>query len=182
MIGPCLGEFLEIAVERAAERDVQHLAPAADREQREARLDGRARVVQLDLVEVWLAGQVLRVWFQPAVPPGLDVPAAREHEPVEPAEQLDAVLGPLVIRQQHGERPGGEQRPPVPEPVVVAVVGEALRDADDRSVTHAQCPAGFSQPSSVAGRQSAPTVSDPATHGPSSGCGNFACCAFSWMP
>ena len=27
-----------------------------------------------------------------------------------------------------------------------------------------------------------PTVVEPSTHGPSSGCGNFACCSLSWIP
>jgi hypothetical protein len=78
-----LGELLQVAVQRAAERHVQDLASAADREQRETRLDGRPRVVQLDLVEVGLARQVLRVRVLATVPPGLDVAAAREHEPVQ---------------------------------------------------------------------------------------------------
>ena len=45
-----------------------------------------------------------------------------------------------------------------------------------------QCPAGRSQPSSTGGFQSVPTVFEPSTQGPSSGCGNFVCCSFSWIP
>jgi hypothetical protein len=41
---------------------------------------------------------------------------------------------------------------------------------------------GGSQPSRTGAFQSAPTVLDPSTHGPSSGCGNLQCCSFSRMP
>ena len=41
---------------------------------------------------------------------------------------------------------------------------------------------GGSQPSSTDGFQSAPTVLESSTHGPSSGCGNLQCCSFSRMP
>ena len=182
VVRAALGELHEVTVQGAAERDVQHLASATHGEQRYAAPDSQPCVVELDVVEVRLAGKVVRVRLRAAVSPRLDVPAAREHQPVETFDQLDPILGSLVVGQKHRERPGGEERPPVPEPVVVAVVGEPLRDPDDRSRAHAQCPAGFSQPSSVAGCQSVPTVSEPSTHGPSLGWGNFACCTFSWMP
>ncbi len=45
-----------------------------------------------------------------------------------------------------------------------------------------QCPAGFSQPSSTGACQSAPTVREPSTHEPSSGCGNLQWISLSWMP
>ena len=44
-----------------------------------------------------------------------------------------------------------------------------------------QC-SGASQPSSTGARQSVPTVGDPSTHGPSSGCGNFVCVRLSTIP
>jgi hypothetical protein len=46
----------------------------------------------------------------------------------------------------------------------------------------AQWPSGGSQPSCTGGCQSAPTVREPSTHGPSSGCGNLACFSLSWIP
>ena len=41
---------------------------------------------------------------------------------------------------------------------------------------------GASQPSSTGARQSVPTVREPSTHGPSSGCENFVCARLSTIP
>ncbi len=133
MVGPALGELVEVAEERAAERDVEDLAPPADAEQRHAGLDGEPRVVQLDLVELpgWL--ELLRMRLIPSVAPGLDVAPAREHQAVGSRDRLTSVGGLVKVREQHGEGARREHRTRISDPVVVAVVGEALGDHDERT-------------------------------------------------
>ena len=70
-----------------------------------------------------------------------------------------------------GEMPGGGE----------AVHAGADDEVLDRAVARHQW-SGGSQPSSTFGCQSAPTVLEFSTHGPSSGCGNLQCCSFSRIP
>ena len=78
------------------------------------------------------------------------------------------VLTPAILEQVYGA--------PMD---VLEHAGRLARDVLEHE--DPQC-SGASQPSSFGGFQSAPTVLDPATHGPSSGCGNLQCFSFSWMP
>ena len=141
VIGAAFGELLEVAVQAAPERHVEDLAPPADREQGDAAVDRESRVRQLDLVQERRGVTLETVRIRATVPVGLDVPPAGQHEGVHPLHERDPVVLVLVVRQEDGQRPGSEQRPAVPEPVVVAVVGEALRDRDDRALlAHVRVP------------------------------------------
>src|SRR5207253_9153844 len=98
-------------------------------------------------------------------------PPHAPHRPhLPPARQLVARVAPPPV----------QGRPPAAQHVLVdarRLTRDVLEDED----VHDQC-AGGPQPSSTDGCQSAPTVREFATHEPSSGCGNFACFSFNWMP
>ena len=83
----------------------------------------------------------------------------------EPADDL------AVLEADEGEAQGIVERRP----------DDALQLVF-RQLTRIAQWSGGSQPSSTAGFQSLPTVFESATQGPSSGCGNLACCSLSWMP
>ena len=75
-----------------------------------------------------------------AVPPGLDVASSRQDQTVDPLYQVDPILLPFVVREKDGEGTRCEQRAPVPVSVVVAVVGEAFRDRDQRPADQVRTP------------------------------------------
>jgi hypothetical protein len=126
-------ELVEVSVERAPERDVQDLAASAHAEDGHLVLHGEQRVGEIDLVQVGLPGQVLRVRFLATVAPGLDVSPPSQDQAVDALDQFDPVLLPFVEREEDGQGAGCEQRAPVPVAVVVAVVGEPLGDRDERA-------------------------------------------------
>jgi hypothetical protein len=77
------GELVEVPVERAPERDVQDLAPSAHAEDGHLPLHGEKRVGEIDLVQVGLPGQMLRVRFLAAVAPGLDIATPGQDQAVD---------------------------------------------------------------------------------------------------
>jgi hypothetical protein len=140
MIRTTLRELLEVSVKRPTESDVQDLAAPAHAQDGELVLDREQRVGDVDLIEVGLPGQMLRMRVLTAVSPGLDVASAGQDQTVDPLYQVDPILLPFVIREEDGEGARCEQRAPVPVSVVVAVVGEALRDRDQRAADQVRTP------------------------------------------
>src|SRR3990172_9360525 len=107
----------DVLVEAAAERDVEHLDAAADREEREPLGEGAAGQLELervarfgDLCERWVAGL--------AEVPRVHVAAARQDERVEPPPQPVAGGGAQGRRQQH-PHPPPLLPPPHPPPLPV---------------------------------------------------------------
>ena len=129
-----LGKVLH---EVAAAGDVQELEAAADRERRHVALERRLQERQLTRVTTGLRRVGLRVGIGP-VARGIDVGAAREHDPVERVERLlDVLLGRrdderttscALDRVDVGERDErGGQVPHAPARVL-----RVRRDPDDR--------------------------------------------------
>src|SRR2546430_1665033 len=73
--------ILEVLDERSAERDVDHLLAAADAQHRQLLVAGLAEQPELGLVEVTVDGAYLLV-FLLAVEGRVDIPAARQQEPI----------------------------------------------------------------------------------------------------
>jgi hypothetical protein len=99
-------------VERAAERDVEHLMSAADRQDRKPRGDRRVDEPHLEVVEHTVHAVDRRVRLL-AVTGGIDVRPAGQHESREGREDrraggvVDHVYG---RRQQHRMRAGRSER------------------------------------------------------------------------
>ena len=83
---------------------------------------------------------MLRMRVLTAVAPSLDVASAGQDQTVDPLYQVDPILLPFVIGEEDGEGARCEQRAPVPVSVVVTVVGEALRDRDQRAADQVRTP------------------------------------------
>src|SRR3989442_5631455 len=98
----------QVLVQRAAERDVEDLDAAADREDRQPAL-ARARdqgeldrvALGIDLAELGVRGG--------AVARGIDVLAARQHEPGDGREDLHGTAGIERRRDDDGDEPGARQ-------------------------------------------------------------------------
>ena len=84
VVAVALGEVL---VQRAAERDVHHLHPAADREHGQVAIERRAQQRDLEAVALGHGADRLGV-RRGAVAGRIDVGSAGEDEPVEAVEQL----------------------------------------------------------------------------------------------
>ena len=138
MIRTTLRELLEVSVKGATEGNVQDLTAPAHTEDGHLFLHREQRVRQVDLVQERLPRQVLRMGLLASVAPRLDVPSPGEDEAVDPLDQRNPVLLPFVVREEDGKGARCQQRAPVPVAVVVAVVGEPLRDRDQRASFRAQ--------------------------------------------
>lgn len=85
----------------AAERDVEHLVAPADRQEREARLDGGARHRQVERVVIGIDAVHPRIDDGRAVTMRVDIGPARQAHPVEPGERLAQVIEGVGKRRQH---------------------------------------------------------------------------------
>ena len=77
----------DVLLEVAAERDVQHLRAAADREHRHVALQRRLHQLQLEVVA--LANDAVRLGMRlGAVQLRIEIRAAGEHQPVDDVQRL----------------------------------------------------------------------------------------------
>jgi hypothetical protein len=123
-VRPVRGQVLG---ERAAARHGQHVQPAADGEEGQAGLERGAHQQQLEPVPAVL-GQVGVVQPLLLVQRGVDVPAAGEQQPVEPADEGGHRVR-RHRRQQHRCSPG-------------PLKGPGVADRGDRGLTEPVPPAG----------------------------------------
>ena len=141
LVADLLGDVL---LERAAERHVQQLHPAADPENRHVPLDCSLGDRQLRSVALG-HGAVRRGMRVGAVRGGIDVVAAGEDQPVDQLEYLIGVLLELLVGGNHQRKPAGaldrgdvavrqQRRALIPEAPLRP--REARADADDRSWIH----------------------------------------------
>ncbi len=143
----------QVLHERPAERDVEHLRAAADPQQRGAVLERGEDDLALGGVAVGL-DVVREAGLRRAVGRGLDVAAAREHDPVEPGEQVGREAA-RERRHVHGDAARRVDRLVVDARGVADLErlardrdrGRARGDADQRPVAHDALPS-----SSIASR------------------------------
>jgi len=127
-----------VAVQRAAERDVHHLHPAADAQHRQVALERIVDEGQLERVAVWRDGGERRVRLR-AVAGRVDVAPEAEQHAVRVVERGRAGGPVLEVGQQQRHGPGRHERAAQRDAEVVAVVGEPGGDGDrGRVVAHGQ--------------------------------------------
>jgi hypothetical protein len=103
LVGNCRGTLAgQILVERRADGHPEHLDAPADGQRRQAVAEGKAGQSELALVELAVGRAQLRV-RRFAIPPGLDVRAARQQEPVVAEQEAPQ---PRFVRERFGRRPG----------------------------------------------------------------------------
>ena len=98
-------DLLQVRDERAAQGDVEHLAPAADRQDRDLALERRLHEGLLEVVPLGIVARVVH-GLDAAVARGKDVFAPRHEDPVESRHE---VLDRGVAREQDGDRARGGQ-------------------------------------------------------------------------
>jgi len=141
VVAELLGQVL---AQRAAVRDVHQLHPTADPEEREVARERAARERQLERVAVGVDVGRLHVLLG-AVAGGVDVDAAREHQPVEQVEHLVRLLDQQPVGREQQRHPAGaldggdvargqERGLLVPHAPTRPLVGGA--DSDDRASVH----------------------------------------------
>ena len=128
MVGPARRER-DVLHERAAERDVDHLAAAAHAEQGPLALECALHELELELVAMRV-GRAERLVRLLAVTVRVDVPSAADHDRVDEVERVveDGVEAAERERDPAGER----DRSLEADALVVAEVVVADREADHR--------------------------------------------------
>jgi hypothetical protein len=90
VVRKAVGDVCEVLFERATQVDVQELHPPADREERQVAFDGYVRQRHLKAVAEWVDVGGSRVRLLPEQG-GVDVSAARQHQPGGPVEERSIV-------------------------------------------------------------------------------------------
>ena len=139
MLGP-LGLHGDVLDERAAERDVEDLDPAAHAEDGQAAVERALGELELEGVAERLGRREVLGRLLP-VARGVDVAAAAEEDPVAGVQRVLEV--PVDAREREADAAGERDRPLVADPGVVAEVVQAQREADDRLLRSLLMPSTF---------------------------------------
>jgi hypothetical protein len=123
------GHQREVLDERPPERDVQDLHAPAHAEDRQLAVERPLDEVELERVAVRL-GRAQALVRLLSVEPRVDVATAAEDKPVAQIEHVVEDL--LDPRESHRGAAGERDRALEPDPLVVAEVVEADREADQR--------------------------------------------------
>jgi hypothetical protein len=163
--GMCLGEQADVLSQSPAERDIEHLDPAAHAEDRNSPIERLTNQLELERITLGLSRRQQRVGLL-TVAAGFDVATRCQHQGVDRVEgRTDRVQ---ELGQRHGQPAGEQHRTVHADAAVVAEVVQAGRHSDQRlgHICTAYRVRGVRHRSRGRTQLTAPSTTTPATTNP----------------